>query len=194
MRNGVVVFGSLNMDLVVRVPRMPEAGETLGGRVAMAGRVGNDGFGQALRAALAAHGVNGQAVATTEGCSTGVAMIIVDDAAQNCIAVVPGATGEASEAAAQELRTRLESSGLLLLQLEVPMPAVVRAAETARAAGCRVVLNPAPAQDLPDALWPLVDLLVLNETGASHAVRPAFRGRARLPKPPPCWRAAGQAT
>ena len=189
MRAGVVVFGSLNMDLVVRVPRMPEAGETLtgrsflanpggkganqavacarmGGRVAMAGRVGDDGFGQELRAALAVQGVDAQAVATTPGCSTGVATILVDDAAQNCIAVVPGANGQAGEADAQGLRARLEQAALLLLQLEVPMAAVVRAAATARAAGCRVVLNPAPAQELPEALWPLVDLLVLNETEA----------------------------
>lgn len=189
VRSGVLVFGSLNMDLVVRVPRMPEAGETLGGRsflanpggkganqavacarmgarVAMAGRVGDDAFGGELRAALAAQGVDAQAVLTTPGQSTGVAMIMVDDAAQNCIAVVPGANGDSSETDAQALRAGLERSALLLLQLEVPMRAVLRAAETARTAGCRVVLNPAPAQPLPDALWPLVDLLVLNETEA----------------------------
>jgi ribokinase len=183
----VLVFGSLNMDLVVRVPRMPEAGETLtghsfltnpggkganqavacarqGARVAMVGRTGEDGFGSELRAALLAQGVDASGVLATPGVSTGVAAILVDDAAQNCISVVPGANGMVGEADAAAMQ--FAGARLLLLQLEVPMASVLRAAQAARAAGCRVLLNPAPAQALPDALWPLVDILVLNEVEA----------------------------
>ena len=189
MRDKVVVFGSLNMDLVARVPRMPQPGETLtghgflanpggkganqavacarqGARVEMVGRVGNDGFGAELRAGLASHGVAGTRVLTTEGASTGVAMIMVDDGAQNCIAVIPGANAGVSVDDAQALREPLAGAGLLLLQLEVPMPAVQRAAAIARDAGCTVLLNPAPAQALPEGLWPSIDILVLNENEA----------------------------
>jgi ribokinase len=186
VRRDVVVFGSLNMDLVVRVPRMPQAGETLsahgffnnpggkganqavacarqGGKVLMVGRVGNDGFGAQLRTAVVAQGVNAAGVATTPGVSTGVAMIMVDDAAQNCIAVVPGANASVSVEDAEAMRDGLAGAGLLLLQLEVPMDSVQRAAAVAKEAGCTVLLNPAPAQALPEALWPLLDILVLNE-------------------------------
>jgi len=189
VRQKVVVFGSLNMDLVVRVPRMPQAGETLsahgflsnpggkganqavacarqGGRVLMVGRVGADGFGAQLRTAIVAQGVNAAGVATTPGVSTGVAMIMVDDAAQNCIAVVPGANASVSVEDAEALHDQLADAGLLLLQLEVPMASVLRAASIAKDAGCTVLLNPAPAQSLPEDLWPLLDILVLNETEA----------------------------
>jgi ribokinase len=189
-REQVLVFGSLNMDLVGRVPRMPAPGETLtghgflsnpggkganqavacarqGARVAMAGRLGDDGFAAELRESLASQGVDAAGVRTAKGEPTGVALILVDDAAQNCIAVIPGANGSVGVEDADALRPALERSALLLLQLEVPMPAVLRAATLAREAGCRVLLNPAPAQPLPEALWPLLDLLVLNETEAA---------------------------
>jgi ribokinase len=188
-RSKVVVFGSLNMDLVVRVPRMPQAGETLSGhgflsnpggkganqavacarqgaQVQMVGRVGDDGFGSELRAALVAQAVDAGAVIATSGVSTGIAMIMVDDKAQNCIAVVPGANASVGLEDAEALRGRLADAGLLLLQLEVPMASVLRAAAIAKDAGCTVLLNPAPAQALPDALWPLLDILVVNETEA----------------------------
>jgi ribokinase len=198
VRRQVVVFGSLNMDLVVRVPRMPQAGETLsahgflsnpggkganqavacarqGGRVVMVGRVGNDGFGAQLRTAVVAQGVDAAGVATTPGVSTGVAMIMVDDSAQNCIAVVPGANASVGIEDAEAMRDRLAGAGLLLLQLEVPMDSVLRAAGIAKEAGCTVLLNPAPALALPDGLWPLLDILVLNETEAS-----LYSGLARV--------------
>jgi len=178
------------MDLVARVQRMPAPGETLtgrsflanpggkganqavaaarqGARVAMAGRVGDDGFAAQLRASLAQQGVDGSDVRTTSGESSGVALILVDDAAQNCISVIPGANGRVTPQDADELQPHLERSTLLLLQLEIPMASVLRAATLARRAGCRVLLNPAPAQALPDALWPLLDILVLNETEAA---------------------------
>jgi ribokinase len=189
VRSQVVVFGSLNMDLVVRVGRMPQPGETLsahgfltnpggkganqavacarqGASVRMVGRVGDDGFGAQLRAAIIGQGVDAGAVAQTPGVSTGVAMIMVDDSGQNCIAVVPGANASVGNEDTQALRDRLTDAGLLLLQLEVPMASVLQAATVARQSGCMVLLNPAPAQVLPEPLWPLLDILVLNETEA----------------------------
>lgn len=182
------MFGSLNIDLVARVPRMPEPGETLtghgflsnpggkganqavacarqGGRVEMVGRVGDDSFGSELRAELARQGVAADAVRTVAG-STGVAMIMVDDAAQNCIAVIPGANALVDADDARALRAGLQGTAMLLLQLEIPMAAVACAAAEARQAGCKVLLNPAPAQALPPALWSLLDILVVNENEA----------------------------
>lgn len=190
MRNRVVVFGSLNMDLVVRVPQMPRPGETLAGydflsnpggkganqavacrrqgaHVEMVGRVGDDSFGQQVLAALQTEEVQLQGVAVVAGQTTGVAMIMVDDHAQNCIAVVPGANSQLEEHDAEALRSWLGDAAMLLLQLEVPVPAVVRAALVARQVGCQVLLNPAPAQALPEVLWPLIDILVVNETEAA---------------------------
>lgn len=185
----IVVFGSLNMDLVARVPRMPGPGETLAGhgffsnaggkganqavaaarqgaQVAMVGQVGADAFGAELGTALHDNGVDVTDVRATAEAPTGVAMILVDDGAQNCIAVIAGANAKVGPADAQALAERLGPGDLLLLQLEVPMDAVQRAAAVARERGATVVLNPAPAHALPEALWPLVDILVLNETEA----------------------------
>ncbi|MBB3179677.1 ribokinase [Variovorax sp. Sphag1AA] len=185
----IAVFGSLNMDLVVRVPRVPDAGETLqahsfmtnpggkganqavacarqGARVAMVGRVGEDAFGLALRTSLEADAIETRHVATAPD-STGVALIMVDDSAQNRISLIPGANAFASDEDIARLQDDLRSARLLLLQLEVPMDAVLDAATLAHSKGCTVVLNPAPAQPLPDAMWGLLDMLVLNETEAA---------------------------
>ncbi len=191
VRSRVVVFGSLNMDLVVRVPRMPLPGETLAGRsfctyaggkganqavacarqgtpVEMVGRVGDDVFGQDLCVELVRQTVAIDGVKKVAGERTGVAIIYVDDSAQNCIAIVPGANGQVGIGDAEALRSRLRDAGMLLLQLEVPIDAVLRAAVVAREAACKVLLNltPVPAHPIPDALWPLLDILVVNESEA----------------------------
>lgn len=185
----IAVFGSLNMDLVVRVPRVPDAGETLqahsfmtnpggkganqavacarqGARVAMVGRVGDDAFGHALRTSLEGDAIETRHV-TKAPASTGVALIMVDDSAQNRISLIPGANAFVGDEDIACLQDDLATARHLLLQLEVPMDAVLKAATLAHAKGCAVVLNPAPAQALPDALWALLDLLVLNETEAA---------------------------
>ena len=190
MRRKVVVLGSLNMDLVARVPRMPALGETLAGhgflqnpggkganqavacarqgaQVAMVGCVGDDGFADQLRASLVQQGVDVTGVRGAPSQATGVAVILVDDAAQNCIAVVPGANALLGLQDVDAVQPLLERAALLLLQLEVPIATVLSAATLARRCGCRVLLNTAPAQALPAALWPLLDILVLNETEAA---------------------------
>lgn len=185
--HGITVFGSLNMDLMVRVPRAPRGGETLrglgfmtnpggkganqavacarqGARVAMVGCVGADGFGQALRDALAADGVDVGQVHTVAQ-STGVAVVMVDEDGENRITLVPGAN-ELLKADAEALgRT---PGQYLLLQCEVPLPEVVKAARHARARKAVVVLNPAPVCALPPDLWPVVDIVVMNEIEAAQ--------------------------
>jgi ribokinase len=184
----IVVFGSLNMDIVVRVPRVPEAGETLqahalitnpggkganqavacarmGARVAMIGCVGNDDFGAQLRDVLHADSIDTGHVRIA-GPTSGVAVIFVDDEAENRIAIVAGANAAVCPADADAAAALLQAAALTVLQLEVPMEAVVQAAAIAHRAGRRVLLNPAPVGELPAALWPLIDVLVLNETEA----------------------------
>lgn len=185
----VAVIGSLNMDIVVRVPRAPEAGETLmghamfttpggkganqavacarlGARVAMVGCVGGDDFGRQLLEVLRADGIDASRVRVA-GSTSGVAVITVDDAAENRIVIIPGANAAVSIDDVQKARGVLESAVMTVLQLEVPVDVVLAAAAMAHGAGRKVLLNPAPMQNLPAAVWPLVDVLVLNETEAA---------------------------
>jgi ribokinase len=127
----------------------------------MVGCVGEDDFGNTLRHALAEDGIATANVRSVAG-GTGVAVVMVDDAGENRITIIPGANA-LLKADAQALAGKY-----LLLQCEVPMPEVVLAARIMRAKGSTVVLNPAPVCQLPDELWWLVDILVMNEMEASE--------------------------
>jgi ribokinase len=192
----IVVLGSLNMDLVVRATRFAQPGETimgsdfltapggkganqavaarrLGADVAIIGRVGDDAFGQVLRTGLAAEGLDVRLVDVTPSASTGVALITVDDSGENTIVVVPGANGLVDSEDLERALPAIADADALLLQLEVPLPVVMRAASHAHAARVAVILNAAPAQPLPSTLLPLVDYLVVNETEVIDLARPA---------------------
>lgn len=180
----ILVVGSLNADLVVRAPRFPQPGETisgedlqvipggkganqavaaarLGANVAMLGRVGKDNFGDFLLHNLRSNHVDTQLIQRDEA-STGTATIIVDGNGQNSIVLSAGANGQVSVADVEH--TSFADFSLLLLQLEIPIPTVLRAAQRARENGLRVILNPAPAKSLPDELIVLADFLIPNET------------------------------
>ena len=186
----VVVIGSLNMDLVMRTPRVPVGGETLhghefstlpggkganqavacarlGAKVAMIGQVGNDGFGTTLRDGLAADGIDTSGVLQTSAVGTGVAMILVEDIGQNRIVLAAGANGALTPADIDAHAARIGGAAMLVLQLEVPMPVVQRAIGIAHAAGVPVLLNPGPASPLPEAVWSQIDILVPNESEAT---------------------------
>ncbi|MEW6286685.1 MAG: ribokinase [Chloroflexota bacterium] len=183
----ILVAGSLNADLVVRAPRFPQPGETirgeelqvfpggkganqavaaarLGAQVSMLGRVGRDNFGDFLLDNLQSNNVDTQLVQRDDA-STGAAIIVVAADGQNSIVVSPGANGKVS--AADVERASFSTLDLLLLQLEIPTPVVLRAAQLARQNGVRVILNPAPAQPLPDELVAIADFLIPNETELS---------------------------
>lgn len=187
--NDVLVIGSINMDLVVRAERLPDAGETLtgtgfatipggkganqavaaarlGARTAMIGRVGDDAFGATLRAALAAEGIECRGVRAVPGVPTGVALIEVDDAGRNRIVVVPGGNGQLRPTDVDAHGELIAGAKVVALQLEVPLGAVAAAALRARALGKTVVLNPAPAAPLPPELVAAADYLVPNELEA----------------------------
>lgn len=190
----IIVFGSINIDLVATTPRLPVAGETLlghdffkapGGKGAnqavasarlgiatyMVGRVGAQGFAAELVSSLQASGVQTDNVFLDETVSSGVAIISVDDTGENQILVIPGANGRVNQEDVERLSRLLPQATALLLQFEIPMSAVVAAAKAAREAGVRVILDPAPVQsDVPDELYSLVDIITPNEVEAAQLV------------------------
>lgn len=178
------------MDLVAHTPRLPEPGETLIGRsfttvpggkganqavacarlgdpVKLVGRVGGDVFGTELLAHLQAQGVDVAYVSREESISSGVALIAVDDRAENNIIVIPGANGRVGQSDLLHLETALNQAQILLLQLEIPLEIVVAATRLAHEHGVKVMLDPAPAQELPAEIYHHVDLLTPNETEAA---------------------------
>lgn len=183
----LVVIGSLNMDLTVRVSRLPGAGETvfgtdfyqapggkggnqavaasrLGAGVRIAARIGRDAFGEALKQGLDAEGVDVAAIAADDG-PTGVALIIVEATGQNQIAVVAGANGRLTSEDVDQVHW--DARLWAVAQLEVPDEAIIRGFSRARTGGGRTILNAAPARPLSLQLWALTDLLVVNETEAA---------------------------
>lgn len=191
--SGIVVFGSINMDLVVSTPRLPSPGETLMGRsyatfpggkganqavgcaklgvkTLMVGQIGNDQFGPKLIESLIEAGVDTRYLEKNTQTSSGVAFITVDDTSENNIIVVPGANGQIAESDLDRLVNALDEAQILLLQLEIPLPMVVAAAKLAHLRGIKVILDPAPAVQLPDDLLAAVDILTPNETEASILV------------------------
>jgi ribokinase len=188
MGSGIVVVGSLNLDLVVRVSRLPMPGETtLGGDVArypggkganqavaaarlgqpvsMVGRVGDDDGGRLLLDALASDGVDARSVRLTPGVPSGTALITVDDRGENVIVVSPGANARVSVDDVRASAATLADADAALLQLEIPLEAV---AEAARSCGGAVILNPAPAASVPAEVLELVDVLVPNRPELSR--------------------------
>ncbi|MDQ4078046.1 MAG: ribokinase [Chloroflexota bacterium] len=193
-RKTIVVVGSLNMDLVVRTARLPSPGETVRGsdfgtfpggkganqavaaarvaddetRVYMVGHVGEDDFGKALRNSLRDSGVNVEQVRTVPG-ATGNAMIAVEESGENFIIITAGANGTLTSGDLDEVAPLLQDAEALLLQLEIPLPVVERAAQLAAEGGTGVILNPAPAPDgpLPPSLLRHVSILIVNETEAA---------------------------
>ncbi|MBP1313223.1 ribokinase [Herbaspirillum huttiense] len=189
----IVIIGSVNMDLVLRVPRMPLPGETLAGdkfmtipggkganqavacarlaapgtSVAMVACVGDDAFGGQMRQSITACGIDDRYIDEVAGEATGIASIMVDANAQNSIVIAAGANGRLDVERIERARPVIEQASIVLLQLEVPMETVIHSIELAHALGKTVVLNPAPAQALPRALLQKIDYLILNEIEAA---------------------------
>ncbi|MGU9807119.1 UNVERIFIED_CONTAM: ribokinase [Pseudomonas sp. CM11] len=186
----VVVVGSLNMDLVTRAPRLPRGGETLigesfctipggkganqavaaarlGAKVSMVGCVGSDAYGQELRGALLAEGIDCQSVSVVAG-SSGVALIVVDDNSQNAIVIVAGANGVLTPDVLDQFDEVLRSADVIICQLEVPDATVGHALKRGRELGKTVILNPAPAsRPLPADWYACIDYLIPNESEAA---------------------------
>jgi ribokinase len=136
----------------------------------MVGRLGHDDFGRQLLTNLQAAGVQTDGVVVDESTSSGVAVITVDDAGENNIIIIAGANGRLNETDVERLRRRLPRAAALLMQLEIPIATVQLAAQAAHSAGVPVILDPAPAQDIPRELYPLIDIMTPNQLEASQLV------------------------
>lgn len=185
----VVVVGSTNMDMVVTVERIPGPGETLlggefktasggkganqavaaarlGADVTFVARAGADAFGHQAVAAFQAEGIDTSFMVRDVEAAHGVALILVDRSGENAIAVAPGANARLSPADVEKAEGAVEKADIVLLQLEAPIDTVCRAAELAKRHGKKVLLNPAPYAEVPDALLTSIDYLTPNETEA----------------------------
>ena len=195
----IVVFGSVNVDIFAYARRLPKPGETvhgasyaitLGGKganqavaaarlgtpVDLVGRTGNDTFGTLAREALTTHGVRMGALHHDPANPTGIAVIGVDETAENCITVIGGANMAIDGEDVERLGSVMDGARVLLLQLEVPLAASLAAARRFRAAGGLVILDPAPAPEggFASGVWETVDAMTPNEseTEALVGIRP----------------------
>lgn len=185
----IVVVGSSNTDMTVKAPRIPVPGETIlggefkmgpggkganqavaaarmGGDVTFICKVGRDVFGEKSLAGYRKDGINTDYTLYSDKPS-GVALILVDDNGENVISVAPGANGDITADDIESVRGVLESADYVILQLEIPVEAVAKAAEIASKAGACVILNPAPACKLPEEIFKYVTLITPNQTEAA---------------------------
>lgn len=186
MAQRIVVVGSSNTDMIIKLSRIPRPGETLlggefvtaaggkganqavaaakaGGKVTMIARVGRDMFGEKAVDGLVEQGINVDYVQFDKSPS-GVALIFVGRDAENSIGVAGGANAKLSPADVRKAKAAIAAADAVVLQLETPLETVQAAAELAAAKGALVILNPAPAQPLPDKLLSKISILTPNET------------------------------
>lgn len=185
----IVVIGSSNTDMVISMERLPLPGETLiggdffmnpggkganqavaaarlGGNVTFMTKVGNDTFGSRAISLYKAEGMDVQHVLTDDQHPSGVALIMVDAHGENCIAVASGANAHLRPSDVDEAKGLIDEGDIVLMQLETPLDTVAHVARMAKNKGKRVILNPAPAHPLPEALLKDLYMLIANETEA----------------------------
>ncbi|MDF9413263.1 ribokinase [Brevibacillus laterosporus] len=182
----IAVIGSLNMDVVVEAPRQPKMGETisgdhvhfipggkganqavacarLGAQTSMIGSLGRDAFGDSLEQAMKQEGIQVSTIKRVENAPTGIASILLAEG-DNQIIVVAGANAHTSMTDVDLHADTVKAADIVLLQLEIPIETVVHTAKLAKEAGKTVILNPAPAQKLPDELFGYIDVMTPNES------------------------------
>ncbi len=190
----IIIFGSINIDLITTTPRLPMPGETINGNnfftagggkganqavaasrlgipTKIVGRVGKDNFGAELLASLQANNVDTANVVIDDNIQTGVAVITVDGSGENTIIVVPGANYNVNYADVERLKNLFIGTNILLLQLEIPVEIAMKAAKVAQEMGVKVILDPAPFPDnFPTDFYGLIDIITPNEIEASQLV------------------------
>lgn len=188
--NELIVVGSMNMDLIVKVKNLPAQGETitaghfqefpggkganqaiaaakLGAIVSMVGRVGSDPYGEALLANLIANNVDTSFILKDSQSPTGIALITVDEAGRNTIVVYQGANGRCLPADVEAAEDIIKRANALVVQLEIPLDVMETALQVAKKHSLTTVLNPAPAQVVTESVLSNVDILIPNEVEAT---------------------------
>ena len=191
MSRKIVVVGSCNTDMVINMERLPLPGETLlggkffmnaggkganqavaaarlGGKVDFVAKVGNDPFGIRSIDQYKAEGIGTKHVVVDKEHPSGVALILVDAHGENSIAVASGANAHLLPEDIDQAKGTIEDCDILLMQLETPMETIEHAAQMAKRAGGKVILNPAPAHSLPESLLANLYMLIANETEAEY--------------------------
>jgi ribokinase len=196
----IVIFGSINLDLTAYVPHLPHPGETvsgssfitvpggkgsnqavcarrLGAPTHFIGRTGQDTFGREVLDAVSREGVDTSRVFKDPAAGTGLAVISVDEHAENSIIIIPGANGRLDASDVQRAADLLDKDSILMLQLETPLAPSIKLARIARKHGAMVILDPAPAVALPEEVYRSVDILTPNEveTGILTGIHPETR-------------------
>ena len=194
----ILVFGSINMDLTAYVPKLPQPGETLqgssyitvpggkgnnqavaaarlGADVKFIGRVGTDGFGEEVLQIVSEQNVDTSLVMKDPDHGTGIAVISVDKNAENSIIIISGANFAMDDSDVERASRNMADAKVLMLQLEVPLDACLKAAQAAKEKGVKVVFDPAPAIPLPEEAFKLMDFITPNEieTEILTGIRPA---------------------
>lgn len=187
----IVVLGSSNTDMILRVPRIPRPGETVlggrfataaggkganqataaaraGGQVSLIARVGSDSLGDQAVAGFRREGIAVDHVLRDPDEPSGVALIFVEESGENSIAVASGANARLLPVDVESAGEEIAAASILLMQLETPLETVEAAARIAREADTAVILDPAPARELPDALLRDVSILTPNQGEAEH--------------------------
>ncbi|HEX2984479.1 MAG TPA: ribokinase [Ignavibacteriales bacterium] len=185
----IAVIGSSNTDMIIKIKELPKPGETIiggkfataaggkganqavaaaraGGNVDFVSRVGSDMFGDNTIDGFAKDGLDVSNISRDDRDPSGVALIFVDEKGENSIAVASGANANLTPANIPDMEKIISQAGILLMQLEIPIETVERAAELAKAKNVKVILNPAPARPLSDDLLKNVSLITPNETEA----------------------------
>jgi ribokinase len=187
--NKIVVVGSCNTDMVIKADRLPVPGETIlggtffmnpggkganqavaasrmGGKVTFISKTGNDVFGKQSVMLYNSEHINTDFVFSDPGLPSGVALITVDAYGENCIVVASGANASLSPTDINKAIDEIESAGLVLMQLEIPIETVEYVAEIADKKGIKVILNPAPARSLSDKLLKCLYIIIPNKSEA----------------------------
>ena len=204
MNNKILVIGSSNTDMTIKGDRLPVPGETitggtfymgpggkganqavaakrLGGDVEFICKVGRDIFGDSALAGYEKEGIDISHAMRSDKAS-GTALILVDENGENCISVASGANGDITPEDIDSVADVIRGAGFLILQLEIPVESVQRAAKIAHEAGVYVILNPAPACELPKELFSYVSLMTPNRTEAQILSGCAVTDEASLGK------------
>lgn len=187
----LVVLGSINADHILNVKQFPQPGETVRGdkyQVAFGGKganqavaagrsgaditfiacVGDDAIGASIKKQLSLDNIKTECIDAIKNETTGVALIYVNEQGENIIGINAGANAQLTQERLTHYQQKIVEADALLMQLESPIETVQMAAEIAKKNNTKVILNPAPAQSLPDSLLSLVDIITPNETEAEH--------------------------
>ncbi|MFA6438799.1 MAG: ribokinase [Bacteriovoracaceae bacterium] len=191
MNNSIVVIGSSNTDMILKVKEIPRPGETIiggtfftaqggkganqavaaaccGGNVSFIAKIGNDQFGDIAIQGYEKNGINTNNIVRDNSTASGIALIFVDAKGENAIGVASGSNAHLAVEDIYSVQNVISNAAVLLMQLEIPLDAIIAAAEIAHKKHIRIILNPAPSQQLPDHLLSKISIITPNETEAEQ--------------------------